>query len=127
MPSLFESLHSGTGRINRTGFLKIQVGFWGSGYVVVLTFWFLDWVLGVQYAPRNIWIHVLIVSIVIVELSIVLLFSLIKRAHDLDRSGHLAWLFLIPWINLILLLYLLIKKGTDGPNQFGPEPGSEGS
>ncbi|MBF9030698.1 DUF805 domain-containing protein [Rhodobacterales bacterium HKCCE3408] len=71
-----------------------------------------------------------------------------RRLHDIDRSG---WFMLLPYAPLILagvtagmsggepgtftivlgviglalmilLLVWLIKKGTDGPNRFGPDP-----
>lgn len=67
----------------------------------------------------------------------------IRRLHDLDKSG---WWLLLPVGTLILggaigalfsaiviggiiylvgvgiLIYWFIQKGTDGPNQFGPDP-----
>ncbi len=46
----------------------------------------------------------------------------IKRLHDLGRSGWHMLLFMIPLYNLYLGLVLLFKKGTDGPNDFGPDP-----
>ena len=39
----------------------------------------------------------------------------VRRIHDNDKSG---WFILIPFYNL----YLLIIKGTDGPNRFGDDP-----
>ncbi len=47
---------------------------------------------------------------------------MIRRLHDLNRSGWL-WIFsLIPFINLALLGYVIFFKGTTGPNRFGPDP-----
>ena len=46
----------------------------------------------------------------------------IKRLHDLGRSGWHLLLFMVPIYNLYLGLVLLFKKGTDGPNEFGPDP-----
>ncbi len=39
----------------------------------------------------------------------------VRRMHD---SGHSGWNVLVPLYNL----YLLAKKGTDGPNKYGPDP-----
>ncbi|MCL2549990.1 MAG: DUF805 domain-containing protein [Methanimicrococcus sp.] len=60
---------------------------------------------------------------------IFMLLQAIKRLHDLDKSGwYLLILFgiLVPLIGkfivLALALYLLLAKGTEGPNRFGPDP-----
>lgn len=45
----------------------------------------------------------------------------IKRAHDLNRSGHFCWLLLIPPILLWPLVESYLLKGTTGDNRFGPE------
>ena len=46
----------------------------------------------------------------------------IRRLHDLDRPTW--WIIgnFIPLVNCVFGLYLLLAKGTDGPNQFGPDP-----
>ena len=42
----------------------------------------------------------------------------VRRIHDSNRSG---WFLLVPLYNL----YLLIIKGTNGPNRFGTDPLAE--
>ncbi len=42
--------------------------------------------------------------------------STIKRLHDMNKSGFWILLLLFP---LILLLYLLIVRGTVGDNKYG--------
>lgn len=50
----------------------------------------------------------------------------IRRLHDIDKSGWLSILLLIPLISLFFLLYICIAKGTDGENRFGaPRPTKE--
>jgi uncharacterized membrane protein YhaH (DUF805 family) len=46
----------------------------------------------------------------------------IRRLHDLDRTGWWIFLNLIPIIGWIILLIWYCTKGTDGPNRFGPDP-----
>jgi uncharacterized membrane protein YhaH (DUF805 family) len=46
----------------------------------------------------------------------------IKRAHDLDLSGHICWLFLVPVINFGLNIYLLFGPGMPVQNRFGLPP-----
>ena len=45
----------------------------------------------------------------------------VRRLHDLDRTGW--WLLLLlTGIGAIVLLIWDCMKGTDGPNQYGPDP-----
>jgi uncharacterized membrane protein YhaH (DUF805 family) len=50
----------------------------------------------------------------------------VRRLHDINRSG---WWFLIAFtiIGLFVLFYWACKRGTPGPNRFGPDPFSSGS
>lgn len=52
----------------------------------------------------------------------------VRRFHDLDKSGWWFLTLLIPLVNLIVVLVFFTRKGTDGPNQYGPDPlGSDAS
>ncbi len=46
----------------------------------------------------------------------------VRRLHDLDRTGWWLWLWLIPVIGWIILLIWMVSKGTDGDNDYGPDP-----
>ena len=46
----------------------------------------------------------------------------IRRLHDLNRPAWWCIGCLIPLVNGVLGIYLLFFKGTDGPNQYGPDP-----
>jgi hypothetical protein len=46
----------------------------------------------------------------------------IKRAHDINETGHFCWLILVPFVNLWFAFVLAYRRGTPGPNQFGPDP-----
>lgn len=52
---------------------------------------------------------------------------LARRLHDIDRSGWWILLGLIPIVGLIILIVWCCRRGTLGPNRFGPDPltGSE--
>lgn len=43
----------------------------------------------------------------------------IRRLHDLNKSGWLSLLMLIPLVNLGLAVYLTFAKGDEHENQFG--------
>lgn len=49
-------------------------------------------------------------------------FIAIRRLHDLDKPGWHYWLFFIPLYNIYLGLILLFTPGTEGSNQYGPDP-----
>ena len=46
--------------------------------------------------------------------------QIVRRLHDIDRSGWWALLVLIPMLNLALGIVLLLVPGTAGENRFGP-------
>ena len=46
----------------------------------------------------------------------------ILRFHDLNYSGWFALLLFIPYVDLLVGLYVIFASGTDGPNKYGPDP-----
>ena len=46
----------------------------------------------------------------------------VRRLHDVDRSGRLAFLGFLPFAGGPRLTRLLTTPGTVGPNQYGPDP-----
>src|SRR5690348_4200030 len=46
----------------------------------------------------------------------------VRRLHDLDRSGWWFWLGLVPLVGGLILLFWFCMKGTEGENQYGPNP-----
>lgn len=54
---------------------------------------------------------------------VVAAFTLAKRRlNDLDKSGWLSLILVVPLVNMIFGLYLLFARGTEGSNDYGPEP-----
>ncbi len=47
---------------------------------------------------------------------------IIRRLHDLNRPAWWCIGVFIPLVNLVLGIYILFFKGTDGPNDYGPDP-----
>jgi uncharacterized membrane protein YhaH (DUF805 family) len=47
---------------------------------------------------------------------------LIRRLHDIDRTGWWALLLLIPLVGAIVLIYWACLRGTVGTNRFGSDP-----
>ena len=46
----------------------------------------------------------------------------IRRLHDLGRSGWLSLVSLVPIVNWVLGIYLLFTKGQAGSNKYGSQP-----
>ena len=46
----------------------------------------------------------------------------VRRFHDINKSGWLVLISLIPLIGAIILLVMLIERGTLGKNRFGEYP-----
>lgn len=45
-----------------------------------------------------------------------------RRLHDTGRSAWWLLLGLIPLIGFLVLLWWFVQKGTDGSNEYGPDP-----
>ena len=60
-----------------------------------------------------------IISIVAIISSSMLI---IRRLHDLNRPAWWCIGVFVPLVNLVLGIYLLFFKGTDGPNDYVPDP-----
>lgn len=46
----------------------------------------------------------------------------IRRCHDFGKSGYFWLTQFIPFIGAFMGLYILLKGGDKGPNQYGPDP-----
>ncbi|MEM7742511.1 MAG: DUF805 domain-containing protein [Pseudomonadota bacterium] len=67
---------------------------------------------------------ILAILLMIISLGLIIpgIALLIRRLHDLDKSGWWILIFLIPLVNLIMMLIWFTQKGTEGDNRFGPDP-----
>jgi len=45
-----------------------------------------------------------------------------RRLNDLDKTGWMSLLFLIPIVNFVVGIWLTFGRGTDGSNRFGLAP-----
>jgi uncharacterized membrane protein YhaH (DUF805 family) len=79
---------------------------------------------GVNTNPNALSAIVNIISLLIGIVSVVLLIPIyisayVRRLHDVNQSGLLTFLILVPFVNLLLFLYLLFAPGTQGANKYG--------
>ena len=49
----------------------------------------------------------------------------VRRLHDTNKSGWNLLISLIPIVGSIWMLVIMISKGTDGENKYGPDPNGE--
>lgn len=46
----------------------------------------------------------------------------VRRLHDLDKSGWMILIGIIPLLGWFYLLAIFTMAGTPGPNRYGPDP-----
>ena len=46
----------------------------------------------------------------------------VRRMHDQDKSGWLVLVNFVPYIGGLIFFVLTLLPGTDGENQYGPDP-----
>ena len=106
----FAKLFNADGRIGRKDWIIWIVA-------VYIVFAILAWLLG----DRGEWVQ----AILAILAGIAGIFMGIKRLHDLDKSGWLYLLGIIPIVGFFFSLYLIFFKGTAGDNKYGaPNSGS---
>ena len=75
-------------------------------------------------ASVSIYTYVLLAvySLTLVVFIIFNIMFFVQRLHDLNLSGWLSVLLLIPVVNLLLILFLVFAPGTQGSNNHGVPP-----
>jgi uncharacterized membrane protein YhaH (DUF805 family) len=63
-----------------------------------------------------------IVLAVVAMWALALGFMVVNRLHDLDYSTWLGILFLVPIVNIFLVIILFFPKGSRKKNRFGNPP-----
>lgn len=88
------------------------------------------WYFQILVLPISLWSQFPSNTDSVLILQIILLFGIlipafssgVRRLHDRDKSGWWILINFIPFIGWIFLLVMLIEKGTEGDNRFGPYP-----
>ncbi|MES2405766.1 MAG: DUF805 domain-containing protein [Pseudomonadota bacterium] len=100
------------GRIGRLRYLGYTMGY---GMLIYLAFAIVGGVMIAMGLPRGIFMGMVGIGYVLaMVLSIMLT---IQRAHDFNKTGWLALLVFIPFLNLIFWFI----PGTEGENRFGKQ------
>lgn len=114
------------GRISRITFCA-----WNISLIIVLMFiltTILKFILNLSGNPlettmfqNNIGQLILIFLIIYIPFMYFSIIFGIKRLHDLNQSGWLYLLSLVPIVNIVFALYMSFAPGTTGPNKFGEQ------
>ena len=106
------------GRISRGEYIKKFLFLLVSIIPLIIIFVFLAEFLG-EFVEE---ILLLLFGIIGVLINISYLMLSIRRLHDLNKSGWLILIAIVPLIDIAFFIYLLACQGTRGDNDFGPEP-----
>lgn len=103
------------GRITRRTYLALFVIFYFINLLCLLQMY-------ESFLNQN--VLVFVISGIILVTTIILLFVYaIQRLHDIGLDWKYALYLLIPPpINLIGFVWLALKEGHKGPNEYGPDP-----
>lgn len=110
-----ESFFSSDGRIRRSTYFGRSLLLGIPGFIMYYS-------IGTSYDEGSI----LFFSLILIAIAIVSWIQTVKRLHDLNQSGWLSLLQLIPLVNFIFGLYLLFSDGSIGRNEYGEDPKGRG-
>lgn len=107
--SFISSLFSFKGRIRRT------------------QYWLTILCIGLLYTPANISNDMsngvaIYTLLIFIPTMWIYLANIIKRFHDLGKSGWFTCLLFIPVVNFIFGIYIAFFKGEECDNEYGPNP-----
>lgn len=122
-----ETFFAFTGRLNRWRFFKRLLGLFGLGilFIIVPLMMF-----GASLSGDSlIWMLMSMGTMFVAYFGMGAAFLAIgglslnmRRIHDLGMAEYWITLLALPIVNFFFGLYLLFAKGTDGDNQYGPDP-----
>lgn len=122
MSSNFQSNDSGLNANGRFG----RLSYLGWSFLSVLVFFVIALIVGALFIGTNpeslasISTPAIIIFLIlyIAFFYFTIIFA-VRRLHDVNQSGWLWLLFLVPLANIGLALYLLFAPGTPGTNNYG--------
>jgi uncharacterized membrane protein YhaH (DUF805 family) len=106
------SFFSPSSRINR-------LRYWAHGALFAIGFYAILAVGGGLFAFVSPWVGVPIMAAAYIGLLVFSVIVMIQRLHDLNKTGWMWLLALVPFANIYLLIILIFFKGTPGRNNYG--------
>ena len=102
-------------RLNRQRFILRSLGMFFVGIVIMRP------LLSVAELVQSTFFQ-LLTMMVSMAFTIPSFMLIIRRLHDLNRPGWWCIGAMLPGINIVFAIYLVLFVGTNGPNQYGPDP-----
>ena len=116
---LLNEIYTTEGRLNRLRYLKYQVMWTLISAVIVFILGFVGGFLSGSTQSILVTVPTGICSFITGIGNIMLS---LRRLHDLNKSGWFLLIWLIPFVNIIFLLYIWLAPGTVGYNKYGADP-----
>lgn len=95
------------GRLSRTNYAVTFLALLSINIITALLIGLADWI----YAILIIWWFIAIIISISIN---------IRRLHDINKGGWMIILFLIPLVNIWLLINLLATDSVNENNKYGP-------
>ena len=118
MDMIKQDYFSFEGRLNRKPYIIRSFIIFAAMFILfVLSYILFGNEYGYSSTPEDICDTLVVLAAIVANLSIS-----VRRLHDLNKTGWLFLLTFVPVLNVALEIYMLFVKGTEGPNQYGPDP-----
>lgn len=112
---LLWSFHGRIGRLSYLGGLSLNLGW--AGAAIAALFYLADGRTAGE-PPHPAMLPILIAGFALFTWAKLALAA--KRLHDLGKSGWISLVLIIPAFGLIAVVFLLVARGDDDHNQYGP-------
>jgi uncharacterized membrane protein YhaH (DUF805 family) len=115
---VFENYANFNGRARRSEYWYFLL----MNFIIAIIAMIIDKVAGLNFEPLPYgWLYATNALLVFIPGLAVL----IRRLHDVGKSGWFFFIILIPLIGSIWLLILACRDGDQGTNEYGPDPKNE--
>ncbi|MHA3048379.1 DUF805 domain-containing protein [Acinetobacter sp. ANC 4639] len=128
-PQHAHTLLSGEGRLGRLSYIArfgfLHFLFIGMLSVTAQGMHLINWntmMLRTSHLPAPSFFMLSGGFILLLLYSYLIIIFMIRRLHDLNQSGWMSLLLLIPMLNLLFSLYLVLARGTPHANNYGVVP-----
>ncbi len=118
---VFENYANFTGRARRSEYWNFVL----VNFLINLSLWFLLFFLGFFINIGFGFLFYLVLLLYGLAIIIPSLAAVVRRLHDINKSGWYYFVFLIPIVGIIWLLVMLFTEGDRGENYYGPDPKME--
>ena len=116
---IFKEIYSTEGRLNRGRYIKYMLILAIAGAAAKFT---TSCMATLLTGDPNGALVMTITAILAVIAGVGNVMLIIRRLHDLGRSGNFALLVIVPIVGILFSIYLFFAPGQVGWNQYGADP-----